>query len=48
MLSGKDLNSFLPPMLMLDGIFLRKDSLDVTKCPADVMISLFLLKANHH
>lgn len=44
MLSGQGVNFFLPPVLMHDGIFLRKDSL----CQADVMISLFLLKTNHH
>lgn len=38
---------FLLPMLKHDGIFLRKDSLAI-KCQADVIISLFLLKANHH
>lgn len=47
MLSGQDMNFFLLPMLMHDGIFLRKDSLAITN-QADVMISLFLLKANHH
>lgn len=39
---------FLLPKLKHDDIFLRKDSLAITKCQADVMISLFLLKANHH